>query len=408
MFNRRVLLPVCWMGLSAGLTLSLLACGKTTAAAPTKGQLKGQAVPVAVAKAETRDVPVYLNGLGAVEAFNTVTLKTRLDGQLVQIAFREGQNVKKGALIAVIDPRPYEAALNQAQANLFKDQASLKDAQVNLVRDQELYKATVIAKQQLDTQASLVGQLEGTVGADEAMIQTAKLNLTYTRIYAPVNGRVGLRQVDIGNIVHASDPNGLLVLTQLQPIAATFTLPEDNLTTVSQHMHAATLPVDAYSRDDQTKIASGTLLTIDNQIDAATGTGKLKAVFPNLDESLWPNQFVNIHLLLEVHKDATVIPSVAIQRGPQGSYVFVVKPDKTVDMRIVTPGLSVGTSTAIDSGLAPGESVVTDGQDKLQAGGKVEIRSGPGATPSGGNPAGGKNGGADSGQRPQGAGHKKP
>jgi multidrug efflux system membrane fusion protein len=407
MFNRRVLLPVCWMGLSAGLTLFLLACGKTTAAGPTKGQLKGQAVPVAVAKAETRDMPVYLNGLGAVEAFNTVTLKTRLDGQLVQIAFREGQNVKKGDLIAVIDPRPYEAALNQAEANLFKDQASLKDAQVNLVRDQELYKATVIAKQQLDTQASLVGQLEGTVRADEALIQTAKLNLTYTRIYAPVNGRVGLRQVDIGNIVHASDPNGLLVLTQLQPIAATFTLPEDNLTTISQHMHAATLPVDAYSRDDQTKIASGTLLTIDNQIDPTTGTGKLKAVFPNLDESLWPNQFVNMHLLLEVHKDVTVIPSIAIQRGPQGSYVFVVKPDKTVDMRIVTPGLSVGSSTAIDSGLAPGESVVTDGQDKLQGGGKVEIRSGPGATTgSSGNP-GGKKGGADSGQKSQG-GHKKP
>jgi multidrug efflux system membrane fusion protein len=410
MFNhRRVLLPACWIGLSISLTLSLQSCGTAPVAPQTKGsQLKGQSVPVAVTKADSRDVPVYLTGLGAVEAFNTVVIKSRLDGQLVQVAIKEGQQVRKGELLAVIDPRPYEVALAQAVATLNKDKATLKDAQVNLVRFQTLYnEGGVIAKQQLDTQASLVGSLEGTIGVDQAQIDNAKLNLVYTRITSPVSGRVGLRQVDVGNIVHASDPNGMLVVTQLQPIAATFTLPEDNLTSVSQHMHAATLQVDAYSRDDQTKIASGTLLTIDNQIDPTTGTGKLKAVFPNLDQSLWPNQFVNIHLLLEVHKNVTVIPSAAIQRGPQGSYVFVVKPDKTVDMRTVTPGLSAGSVTAIDSGVSPGDLVVTDGQDKLQAGNKVEIRSG--APGGGGPPANGTNpGAAATPKSPQGAGHKKP
>ena len=408
MVNRRVFLPACWIGLAAGLTFSLLGCGKTTAAPPTKGnQLRGQAIPVAVTKAESRDMPVYLTGLGSVEAFNTVVIKTRIDGQLVQVPIKEGQQVKKGQLLAVIDPRPYEVQLAQMVANLNKDKATLKDANTNLVRFQALYAEGVIARQQLDTQISLVGQLEGTIGADQAQIDAVKLNLVYTRITAPVSGRIGLRQVDVGNMVHAGDANGLLVVTQLQPIAATFTLPEDNLMTVSQHMHASTLQVDAYSRDDQTKIASGTLLTIDNQIDPATGTGKLKVVFPNLDESLWPNQFVNIHLLLEVHKNATVIPAAAIQRGPQGAYVFVVKPDKTVDMRIVTPGLSAGSLTAIDSGITPGETIVTDGQDKLQAGGKVEIRSGSGSGT--GSPGGGTRGGADGTQKsPQGAGRKRP
>jgi multidrug efflux system membrane fusion protein len=396
MFNRRLFWPVFRSSLAAGFMLYLLGCANApipqSGGNQKKGGGSGQSIPVAIAKAESRDVPVFLNGLGSVEAFNTVVIKTRLDGQLVQIAFREGQNVKKGDLLAVIDPRPYEAALSQAQANLFKDQAALKDAQVNMVRDQELFKDGVIAKQQLDTQASLAGQLEGAVRSDEAQVQTAKLNVTYTHIYAPVNGRVGLRQVDIGNMVHAADPNGLLVLTQLQPIAATFTLPEDNLQSVSQHMKATKLPVDAYSRDDQTKLASGTLLTIDNQIDPATGTGKLKAVFENRDSSLWPNQFINIHLLLETRKNNTVIPSAAVQRSSQGTYVFTVKPDKTVDMRTVTIGYATATLTSVDRGLNPGEIVVTDGQDKLTQGSKVDFR-----TETGGN---GGNAGGDPGQKP--------
>ncbi|HEY6969554.1 MAG TPA: MdtA/MuxA family multidrug efflux RND transporter periplasmic adaptor subunit [Candidatus Angelobacter sp.] len=338
-----------------------------------------QAVSVSVAKVDTRDLPVYLNGLGSVEAFNTVVVKSRLDGQLVKVAFREGQQVKEGDLLAVIDPRPYEVQLSQAQAMLFKDQAALKDANVNLVRFRDLYQnGGVISKQQLDTQESTVGQLEGAVRADQAQIDNVKLNLTYTRILAPVSGRVGLRLVDVGNMVHAADPNGLLVLTQLHPIAVVFTLPADNLASVAQHMRSGSLQVDAYSRDDQTRLASGKLLTIDNQIDPSTGTGKLKAIFENTEQALWPNQFVNCHLLLETKKNSTVVPAAAIQRGPQGTYVFVMKPDKSVDMRYVTASLTAGNFTAITQGLNPGEVVVTDGQDKLQAGSHVEPRGGAG------------------------------
>jgi multidrug efflux system membrane fusion protein len=225
--------------------------------------------------------------------------------------------------------------------------------------------------------------LDGAVRADQAQVDTVKLNLAYTRITAPVGGRVGLRQIDVGNMVHAADPNGLLVITQLQPIAVIFSLPQDNLQAVSQHMRGGKLSVDAYSRDDQTKLATGSLTTIDNQIDTTTGTGKLKAVFDNRDRSLWPNQFVNVHLLLEVKKNNTVVPSAAIQRGPQGTYVFVVKADNTAEMRTVTVSISQGNLTAITQGLKPNENVVTDGQDKLQPGTKVEIRGGarPSATP---------------------------
>ncbi|HEV2964760.1 MAG TPA: MdtA/MuxA family multidrug efflux RND transporter periplasmic adaptor subunit [Candidatus Angelobacter sp.] len=370
------------IGFALYIATFLIGCGnsasKTAQASSGRGGRgqQGQAVPVAVAKAERRDLPIVLTGLGSIEAFNTVTIKSRIDGQLVQVAFREGQQVKKGDLLAVIDPRPYEVQLSQAQANLFKDQAALKDANVNLERFQTLFKEGVISKQQLDTQGSQAGQFEGAVRADQAQIENVKLNLFYTRITAPVNGRVGLRLVDIGNIVHAADPNGLLVLTQLQPISAVFTLPEDNLPTVARYMKRGTLQVEAYSRDDQTKLASGKLMTIDNQIDPATGTGKLKAVFENQDNALWPNQFVNMHLLLEVRKNNTVVPAAAIQRGPQGTYVFTVKPDGAVEMRPVSVSLTVGNYAAVDQGLQIGEQVVTDGQDKLQPGTHVEVRGG--------------------------------
>jgi multidrug efflux system membrane fusion protein len=348
------------------------------------GQGRGQmTIPVAVAKAEVRDLPVILNGLGSVEAYNTVAVKSRIDGQLVQVAFREGQEVKQGDLLALIDPRPYEVQLSQTQATLFKDQSALKDAKVNLERFQQLYKDGVIPKQQLDTQDSLVGQLEGSVRADQAQVDNVKLNLAYTRITAPVSGRIGLRQIDVGNIVHASDPNGLLIITQVQPIAVIFSLPQDQLQPVAQHMRNGRLQVEAYGRDDQTRIATGTLLTIDNQIDVTTGTGKLKAVFENRDRSLWPNQFVNIHLLLEVRKNNTVVPAAAIQRGPQGAYVFTVRPDKTAEMRPVTVAFSEGNYSALSQGVKPGDMVVIDGQDKLQQDTKVEIagsgRSGGGA-----------------------------
>jgi multidrug efflux system membrane fusion protein len=370
----------------ACFALILGGCGHTSADSKQKGGGAGKGgrggaqmtIPVAVAKAEVRDLPILLNGLGSVDAFNTVAVKSRIDGQLIKVNVKEGQEVKQGELLAEIDPRPYEVQLSQTQATLFKDQAALKDARLNLERFQQLYKDGVISKQQFDTQGSLEAQLDGAVRADQAQVDTVKLNLVYTRITAPVSGRIGLRQIDVGNIVHASDPNGLLIITQLQPIAVIFSLPQDNLQAVSQHMRNGKLPVDAYSRDDQTKIASGFLTTIDNQIDVTTGTGKLKAVFENRDRSLWPNQFVNVHLLLEVKKNNTVVPSAAIQRGPQGTYVFVVKPDNTAEMRNVAVSISQGNLTAISQGLKPGELVVTDGQDKLQPGTKVAVR-GPGA-----------------------------
>jgi membrane fusion protein, multidrug efflux system len=367
----------------ACLAFILSACGNTSADSKQKsgggkgGRGGGQMIiPVAVAKAEVRDLPVLLNGLGSVDAFNTVAVKSRIDGQLIQVPVKEGQEVKQGELLAEIDPRPYQVQLSQAEATLFKDQAALKDARLNLGRFQQLYKDGVISKQQLDTQGSLEAQLDGSVRADQAQVDTVKLNLAYTRITAPVSGRIGLRQIDVGNMVHASDPNGLLVITQLQPIAVIFNLPQDNLQAVSQHMRNGKLTVEAYSRDDQTKLASGSLTTIDNQIDTTTGTGKLKAVFENRDRSLWPNQFVNVHLLLEVRKNNTVVPAAAVQRGPQGTYVFGVKSDNTAEMRPVTVAFTEGNFAAISQGVSPGDNVVTDGQDKLQPGTHVEIRDG--------------------------------
>src|SRR6478609_10051341 len=277
----------------ACFALMLSGCGHTSADSKQKGGGgKGgrgggaqMTIPVAVAKAEVRDLPILLNGLGSVDAFNTVAVKSRIDGQLIKVNVKEGQEVKQGELLAEIDPRPYEVQLSQAQATLFKDQAALKDARLNLERFQQLYKDGVISRQQFDTQGSLEGQLDGAVRADQAQVDNVKLNLVYTRITAPVSGRVGLRQVDVGNMVHASDQNGLLIITQLHPIAIIFNLPEDNLVSVSQHMRKGTLDVDAYSRDDQTKLATGKLMTIDNQIDPTTGTGKLKAVFQNTERA---------------------------------------------------------------------------------------------------------------------------
>jgi multidrug efflux system membrane fusion protein len=402
----RIFVPLC---ACLFLAFTLGGCGNTSANSKQSkgggpggkgGQGRGQMViPVGVAKAEVRDLPVILTGLGSVEAYNTVAVKSRIDGQLVQVTFKEGQEVKEGDLLALIDPRPYEVQLSQAQATLFKDQSALKDAKVNLDRFQQLYKDGVIPKQQLDTQGSLVGQLEGAVRADQAQVDNVKLNLVYTRITAPVSGRVGLRQIDPGNIVHASDPNGLLIITQLHPIAVIFSLPQDQLQPVAQHMRKGTLQVEAYSRDDQTKIATGKLLTIDNQIDVTTGTGKLKAVFDNRDSSLWPNQFVNVHLLLEVRKNSTVVPAAAIQRGPQGTYVFTVKPDKTAEMRPVTVTFSEGNYSAVSQGVQPGDMVVTDGQDKLQPGTRVEIAGNGGSGGDGGqgNPGGNANFGGNRG-----------
>src|SRR5580698_2432964 len=292
----------------------------------------GQPMPVTVATAERRDMPYYLTGLGSVTAYYTVSVKSRVDGELMQVNFKEGQNVQKGDLLAVIDPRPYQVALEQAQAALFRDQAQLRDAKLNFERFKGLLQSSgAMSQQQVDTQGATVDQLDGTVRNDQAAIDSAKLNLVYCHIASPVTGRIGLRLVDPGNIVHATDTNALFVITQLQPISVIFTLPEDSLPQVAPQMAKSTLEVDAYSRDDQNKLASGKLLTIDNQIDQTTGTARLKAVFDNKDNALWPNQFVNTRLLLDTRKASTVIPAAAIQRGPQGTYVFAVKSDNTVE-----------------------------------------------------------------------------
>ena len=367
-----------WMQLSGTLLLLLAFGGCQTADSPKDKQALAattRAVPVAVASAVEQDMPVYLTGLGSVTAYNTVSVKSRVDGQLMEVNFKEGQTVKNGDLLAVIDPRPYQVALEQAQAMLFRDQALLRDAKLNYERFKGLLQSSgAMSQQQVDTQQATVDQLDGTVRNDQATVDNAKLNLVYCHITAPVSGRIGLRLVDPGNIVHATDTNAMFVITQLQPIAVLFTLPEDNLQTVSRQMGKGTLEVDAFSRDDQTKLATGKLLTIDNQIDQTTGTGRLKAVFDNKDNALWPNQFVNARLLLEVRKNSTAIPAAAIQRGPQGTYVFVVKSDNTVDVRPVTIGFTQDNVSVIASGISPSEVVVTDGQDKLQQGSKIETR----------------------------------
>ncbi len=360
----------------AAVCASLVGCSSSADSKQQKAQAAGpHSVSVAIAQVQRQDVPVYLTGLGSVTAFNTANIKSRVDGQIMHVNFREGQSVKKGELLIEIDARPFQAQLDQMQAQLFRDQAQLRDAQLNLQRYTALIPSGSIAQQQVDTQKALADQLEGTVRTDQAQIETAKLQIVYCHITAPFDGRVGLRQVDPGNIVHASDTTPMLILTQLQPIAVIFTLTEDVLPTVSQHMKKGTLEVDAFSRDDQTRLATGKLLTIDNQIDPTTGTAKLKAVFDNRDNALWPNQFVNADLLLETRKNSTVVPTAAILRGPQGTFVYAVNPDKTVQDKPVTVSLTQGDTTVITAGLNPGDTVVTDGQDKLQRGSHIEPRS---------------------------------
>lgn len=361
--------------LGLGLGLAVLICGAL--AGCSRGQKNAKAsgpppsVPVGVAEVRQRDFPVYLTGLGSVQAFNTVALKTRIDGQITKVNFVEGQDVKEGELLIQIDPRPYEVALATAQANLQRDEAQYDYAKVQYARQKALFESGVIAKQDLDTQEASLGQYVGTIAADKAAIDNAKLNLVYTRITSPINGRIGLRQVDIGNYVQASATTPMAIITQMHPIAIVFTLPEDQLQAVRERMKQGTLEVDVYSRDDRTKLSTGKLLTIDNQIDQTTGTAKFKAVFENPDNNLWPNQFVNVHLLLETKKDAITVPVSAIQRGPQGTFTYLVDATDTVQVRPIQVALTQGNTAVIGSGLEPGERVVTDGQEKLQAGSRV-------------------------------------
>jgi multidrug efflux system membrane fusion protein len=350
-------------------------------------------VSVAVTPALKQNVPYYLSGLGTVTAFNTVTVKSRVDGQLEKVNFKEGQFVHEGDLLAEIDPRPFQVALEQMEGQLFRDQSQLDNARVDFKRYDKLAKEGVIASQQVDTQNATVGQVEGAVRADQAQIDNEKLQLVYCKITAPLSGRVGLRLVDQGNMIHATDPNGLVVITQVQPIAVLFTLPEDNLPEVIQHMKSEELSVEAYSRDDQNKLAAGKLLTVDNQIDPTTGTVRFKAAFENHDLSLWPNQFVNTRLMLAIRKDAIVVPLAAIQRGTQGSYVYTVKAGKA-NMQPVKVDMTQGNIALIATGVSVGDQVVVDGQERLQSGTPVEVHdvspSGPASGSGGSAPAPGK------------------
>ncbi|HEY0524169.1 MAG TPA: MdtA/MuxA family multidrug efflux RND transporter periplasmic adaptor subunit [Stellaceae bacterium] len=337
-------------------------------------------MPVGAATAERGDMPIQLSGLGTVTPLATVTVRTQINGQLVQVFFREGQTVQKGDPLAEIDPRPYQLALDQAQGALLRDQALLANAQIDLARYQTLLKQDSIARQQVDTQQALVRQYEGTVRADQAQVDNAKLNLVYCHITSPVSGRVGLRQVDAGNYVQTGDANGIVVITQMKPITVIFSLPEDNLPAIMKRLHAgATLPVTAFDRSGTTKLATGTLATVDNQIDTSTGTVKLRGQFDNEDEALFPNQFVNVQLLVDTLHDATIIPTSAIQRGAQGTFVYEIKPDDSVTARTIKVGPTDGERVAVTAGLEPGGKVVVDGADKLREGTKVTIPAAKGA-----------------------------
>jgi membrane fusion protein, multidrug efflux system len=335
---------------------------------------EGRPVPVVAEPVARGDIQVFLTGIGTVSARNTVTVRSRVDGQLMRVAFHEGQTVRAGDLLAEIDPRPFEVQLHEAEGALARDQALLANARIDVERYRTLYHQDSGSKQQWDTQKALVEQYEGAIKTDQAQIESAKLQLDYCRITAPIGGRTGLRQVDPGNIVHAADTAGLVVITELQPISVLFTLPEADLPAVLKPVRAGErLSVDAFDRDQKNKLASGFLLTLDNQIDPATGTIRLKAEFPNEDGGLFPNQFVNARVLVDTLHDATLVPTAAVQRGVKGTYVYVVGPQQTVSARAVSLGPTQGDHAAVLAGLTPGDLVVVDGVDKLREGAKVEL-----------------------------------
>ena len=338
--------------------------GKPTAGGPPP-------VPVVAGQVAQKDVPIYLDGLGTVQAFNAVTVHVQVDGELKKVAFIEGQDVRAGDLLAQIDPAPFRAQFEQAAAKKAQDEAQLANARIELDRD--LVAATAVARQVIDTQKALVDQLAAQVNADQAAIDSANIQLAYTTITSPIDGRTGLRLVDQGNIVHTTDANGLVVVTQLKPISVMFTLPEQNLPAIQKEHAAGDITVLAVDRDNRTVLASGKLAVIDNQIDPTTGTIRMKATFPNEDLQLWPGQFVNARLLLTTRKGGLVVPASVVQRGPEGSYAFVIKEDQTVAVQPVKVAQIENGEALINEGLHPGQEVVVDGQYRLQAGSKVKM-----------------------------------
>ena len=365
-----------------GFVLVAMLFRRLAAGDPPEGPPAVRAVPVAAEPARTGDIAMHLDGIGTVTPRATVTVRSRVDGELVAVHFVEGQHVARGDLLAEIDPRPFQVQLAQAQGQLARDEALLANAKVDLTRYRALAKDDAVPKQQRDTQEALVRQYDAALAVDRGQIDAAKLNLVYSRVTAPVDGRIGLRLVDPGNIVHATDEGGLAVVTQMRPMDVVFPIAEDALPAVLAKVRAGErLTVDAFDREGRTRLASGWLLTTDNTIDPATGTVRLKAEFPNDDETLFPNQFVNARLELEVHHGATLVPEAAVQRGTQGTFVWVVKPDETVEMRPIMVGLTEGPDASVDAGLAPGERVVVDGAEGLRDGTRVTLgtRAAPGA-----------------------------
>ena len=357
------------------------------------GPPKDMPVPVVAGKVVRTNVPIYLDGLGAVQAFNAVTVRTRVDGQLQKVAFTEGQEVKAGDLIGLIDAAPFKAAVEQAEAKKAQDEVQLANAERDLQRYAQLVKDKIVSPQEYDTQKSLVGQLTALVKADQGAVDSAQVQLDYTTINAPISGRTGIRQVDQGNIVHANDTNGLVVITQLRPISAVFTLPEQQSAGIFAKMGQGKVQVLAVNRDNKSKLGTGELAVIDNQIDTTTATIKLKATFANEKLALWPGQFVNVRVLLDVRTNGLVVPAQVIQRGPDGTYVFVINPDQTVKIQPVKVAQIEDGLALVDEGLQEGEQVVVDGQYRLQTGSKVKLGEGGGRGKGGGD-AGSSDGGS--------------
>lgn len=369
----RTRLVMATAGLAAlALFAWLIVPAPSSSARPQHGA--GGAIPVETATVTRRNVPVYLHGLGTVQAFYTVKVTPRVDGELINVAFTEGQHVKRGQLLAQIDPRPFQAALDQARATLAKDEAQLTDARRNLSRYMRLEPKWLASQQAVDTQRALVAQLTAQTEADRAAIESAATELSYTRITSPIDGRAGMRLLDPGNIVHATDTAAIVVLTQLQPITAVFTLPEDTLGAVADAMSRGQVSVDAIARDDGAKaLDRGVLRLIDNQIDPTTGTIRLKAVFPNPKLALWPGQFVDLRLLVRTDVNALTIPAAALQRGPDGTFVYLLRPDSTVAAQPVTVANSSETVVMVTRGLEAGQQVVTSNAFRLQPGAHVQV-----------------------------------
>ncbi|MDA3132952.1 MdtA/MuxA family multidrug efflux RND transporter periplasmic adaptor subunit [Atlantibacter subterranea] len=350
------------------------ASGQQRKAGGGRPGMRGALAPVQAATAVSAAVPRYLSGLGTITAANTVTVRSRVDGQLMALHFQEGQQVKAGDLLAEIDPSQFKVALAQAEGQLARDKATLANARRDLARYQQLSKTNLVSRQELDAQQALVNETLGTIKADEAAVASAQLQLTWSRITAPVDGRVGLKQVDIGNQISSGDTNGIVVLTQTHPIDVLFTLPESDIATIVQAQKAGkTLTVEAWDRTNKQKLSTGTLLSLDNQIDATTGTIKLKGRFENQDDALFPNQFVNARMLVDTQQDAIVIPTAALQMGNDGHFVWVLNSDNKVSKHTVTTGIQDSEKVVIAAGLSAGDRVVTDGIDRLTEGASVEV-----------------------------------